>query len=173
MKDSPSNDQAFQPIRPEIKQCHGTSGDVSDQKFAIIVSQYHLNITGNLLHGAIDTLHQTNVPDANIEVRWVPGAWELVSGTKVALRQNKFDAVLAFGCVIRGETTHDQYINSTVSNSLGQLTLDFDAEIAFGLLTCNTLDQAIARSGGKVGNKGVEVANAAIQMLLLRKEILD
>ena len=174
MKDSPSSgDQAFKPIKPAIKQCHGNSGDISDQKFAIIVSQYHLNITGNLLHGAIDTLQQNNVPVANIEVFWVPGAWELVSGAKMALRQSKFDAVLTFGCVIRGETTHDQYINATVSNSLGQLTLDNEAQIAFGLLTCNTLDQAIARSGGNVGNKGVEVADAAIQMLLLRKEILD
>ena len=172
MKDNPTSDKAFKPIKPAIKQRHGNSGDVSDQKFAILVSQYHLNITGNLLHGAIDTLHQNNVPDTNIEVLWVPGAWELVSGAKMALQQNKFDAVLTFGCVIRGETTHDQYINSTVSNSLGQLSLDFDAQIAFGLLTCNTLEQAIARSGGDVGNKGVEVAEAAIQMLLLRKEIL-
>ena len=172
VKDSLTNDKISKPINPEIKQCHGNSGDVCDQKFAIVVSQYHQNITGNLLHGAIDTLKQNNVPDSNIKVFWVPGAWELISGSKMAL-QGRFDAVLAFGCVIRGETTHDQYINSAVSNSLGQLTLAFDAEIAFGLLTCNTLEQAIARSGGDVGNKGVEVANAAIQMLLLRKEFLD
>ena len=173
MKDSPSNDKISKPIPSEIKQCHGNSGDVSDQKFAIVVSQYHLNITGNLLHGAIETLQQKNVPGPNIEVFWVPGAWELTSGAKMVLQQGTFDAVLTFGCVIRGETTHDQHINTTVSNSLGQLSLDYDAPIAFGLLTCNTLDQAIARSGGNVGNKGVEVADAAIQMLLLRKEILD
>ena len=172
MKDSPANDEALKSIKPSIKQCHGNSGDVSDQKFAIVVSQYHLNITGNLLRGAIDTLQQNDVPSFNIEVFWVPGAWELTSGAKMVLQQGKFDAVLTFGCVIRGETSHDQHINTTVSNSLGQLTLDYDAPIAFGLLTCNTLDQAIARVGGSVGNKGVEVASAAIQMLLLRNEIL-
>ena len=173
MKDSPTNDAIRKPIKPEIKQCHGNKGSVSDQKFAIVVSQYHLDITGNLLQGAIDTLQRNTVPDSNIEVFWVPGAWELVSGTKMVLKQGTFDAVLTFGCVIRGETSHDQHINTTVSNSLGQLILSHDAPIAFGLLTCNTLDQAIARSGGNVGNKGVEVADAAIQMLLLRKEILD
>ena len=173
VKDSPTNDKISNPIPPEIKQCHGNNGDISNRKFAIVVSQYHLNITGNLLHGAVDTLQQNSVPDGNIEVFWVPGAWELISGAKMVLQQGTFDAVLTFGCVIRGETTHDQYINATVSNTLGQLTLDYDAPVAFGLLTCNTLDQAIARSGGKVGNKGVEVADAAIQMLLLRNEILD
>jgi len=172
MKDNPSSDQSFKPIDPAIKQCQGNSGSVNDQKFAIVVSQYHLNITGNLLHGAIDTLKQNDVPETNISVFWVPGAWELTSGTKMVLQQNKFDAVLTFGCVIRGETTHDQHINTTVSNSLGQLTLEFDVPVAFGLLTCNSLDQAVARAGGKVGNKGVEVADAAIHMLLLRKEIL-
>ena len=75
--------------------------------------------------------------------------------------------------MIRGETTHDQHINTNVSNSLGILGLQYDVPVAFGLLTCNTLDQAIARSGGDVGNKGVEVAKAAIQMLLLQDEILD
>ena len=172
MKDSPCPDNSFQAIKPEIKQWNGSHGIVSEHKFAIIVSQYHLNITGNLLHGAIDTLQQHDVPDANIEVFWVPGAWELVPTTKMVLQQNKFDAILTFGCVIRGETSHDQHINTTVSNSLGRLMLDYDAPIAFGLLTCNTLDQAIARAGGDMGNKGVEVARAAIQMLLLQREIL-
>ena len=90
----------------------------------------------------------------------------------MVLQQNKFDAILTFGCVIRGETSHNQHINTTVSNSFGRLTLDYNAPIAFGLLTCNTLDQAIARAGGDVGNKGVEVAKAAIQMLVLQQEIL-
>lgn len=172
MKDSSGIDSSFQPIKPSIQQWNGSNGNVNGCKFAIIVSQYHLNITGNLLHGAINTLQQHNVPDTNIEVFWVPGAWELVHATKMVLQQNKFDAILTFGCVIRGETSHDQHINTTVSNSFGRLTLEYNAPIAFGLLTCNTLDQAIARAGGDVGNKGVEVAKAAIQMLVLQQEIL-
>ena len=173
MKDSPLTDDSFKPIKPGIKQHLGNSGDLSSRKFAILVSQYHLNITGNLLRGAIQTLQQNNVSDDHIEVFWVPGAWELANGTKMVLQKGGFDAVLTFGCVIRGETTHDQHINTSVSNSLGLLGLQYDVPVAFGLLTCNTLDQAIARSGGDVGNKGVEVAKAAIQMLLLQDEILD
>lgn len=154
-----------------IPKYHGTSGSVSDRKFAIVVSKYHLSITQKLLDGAIQTLTRNEVPDENISVYWVPGAWELVSAAQMVLEQGDCDAVLTFGCVIRGETTHDQHINTTVSNSLGRLSLDHKKPVAFGLLTCNTMDQAIARSGGEVGNKGVETADAAIHMLLLQKEI--
>ncbi len=105
---------------------------------------------------------------------WTGGSftgWEIPGGAQLALESGQFDAVLTFGCVIRGETTHDQHINTTVSNGLGQLSLQHQKPVAFGLLTCNTMDQAIQRSGGDVGNKGVETAEAAIHMLLLKKEI--
>ena len=153
-----------------IQELQGTTGSVSEDRFAIVVSKYHLSITGKLLEGAQQTLTRNLVPTAQIKVFWVPGAWEIPGGAQLALESEQFDAVVTLGCVIRGETTHDQHINTTVSNGLGQLSLQHQKPVAFGLLTCNTMDQAIQRSGGNVGNKGVETAEAAIHMLLLKKE---
>ncbi|MFT5304462.1 MAG: 6,7-dimethyl-8-ribityllumazine synthase [Mariniblastus sp.] len=153
------------------RELQGTTGSVAENRFAIVVSKYHHSITGKLLDGAIQTLKRHQVPEENIEVLWVPGAWEIVGGAQLALDSNRFDALVTLGCVIRGETTHDQHINSTVSAGIGNLSLEHKTPIGFGLLTCNTMDQAIQRAGGDVGNKGVETAEAAIHMLLLAKEL--
>lgn len=157
-------------------ELHGSSGSVADCRFTIAVSKYHHSITGKLLQGAVQTLTRNSVPADQIEVLWVPGAWELPTAVQLALESasdqtKKPQAVLTFGCVIRGETTHDQHINTTVSNSLGRLSIDHQVPIGFGLLTCNTMDQAIQRAGGDVGHKGVETAEAVIHMLLLKREL--
>lgn len=154
-----------------ITELQGTTGSVTECRFAIVVSKYHQSITQKLLEGAIQTLTRNLVPKKQIHVHWVPGAWEIPCGVQASLDHGKYDAVLTLGCVVRGETTHDQHINTSVSNELARLALDYKLPIAFGVLTVNTMDQAIQRSGGDVGNKGVEVAEAAIHMLLLRKEI--
>ena len=154
-----------------VQELQGTSGSVSDSHFSIVVSKYHHSITQKLLDGAVQTLTRNLVPANQIKVHWVPGAWEIPSAVQRVLDTGQSDAVLTLGCVVRGETTHDQHINTSVSNSLGRLTLDYKVPVAFGVLTVNTMDQAIQRSGGDVGNKGVEVAEAAIHMLLLFKEI--
>ncbi len=154
-----------------VQEHQGTSGSVSDNRFAIVVSKYHHSITRKLLDGAIQTLTRNLVPTNQITVLWVPGAWEIPGAAQLALETNKYDAIVTLGCVIRGETTHDQHINTTVSTGIGRLSLDYKIPIAFGLLTCNTMDQAIQRAGGNVGNKGAETAEAAIHMLLLVKEI--
>lgn len=148
-------------------------GSVSDHSFAIVVSRYHHAVTGKLLEGALATLAEHGVPDDQICIAWAPGAWELPIITQQLIRSKKYAAILCFGCVIRGETTHDQYINATVSQSLGQLSLSGNIPIGFGLLTCNTMDQAVARSGGDVGNKGVETAQAVIETLKLIDSIDD
>jgi 6,7-dimethyl-8-ribityllumazine synthase len=154
-----------------IPQLQGTTGSVSGKNFSVLVSKYHTSITSKLLDGATSTLTRNEVPETNIQVGWVPGAWELPTAAKFALSLKKFDAVICLGCVIRGETSHDQHINTTISNNLSQLSLDFSTPVAFGVLTCNTMEQAIARSGGDVGNKGVEAAEAVIHMLLLFDEM--
>lgn len=154
-----------------IQELKGTTGSVSGNRFAIVVSKYHFSITGKLLDGAVQTLTRNLVPASQIKVLWVPGAWEIPAAVQRALGTELFDAVLALGCVIRGETTHDQHINTTVSNGLGRLSLDYKVPVAFGVLTCNTMEQAIQRSGGNVGNKGIETAEAAIHMMLLFKEM--
>lgn len=154
-----------------ITELKGTTGSVKEKSFAVIVSKYHHSITSKLLDGTINTLTRNLVPASNIQVGWVPGAWEIPTAAQFALDQSKYDAVICLGCVIRGETTHDQHINTTISNGLGRLSLDYKTPISFGVLTCNTMEQAIARSGGDVGNKGVESAEAAIHMLLLFDEM--
>jgi 6,7-dimethyl-8-ribityllumazine synthase len=148
-------------------------GSVSGHSFAIVVSRYHHSVTGKLLEGALATLAEHGVPDEQIRIAWAPGAWEIPIITQRLVQSEKYAAVLCFGCVIRGETTHDQYINATVSQSLGQLSLSGNIPIGFGLLTCNTMDQAVARSGGAVGNKGVETAQAVIETLKLIDSIDD
>ena len=154
-----------------IKEYLGSDGSVAEHRFVIVVSKYHHSITSKLLDGAKQTLTRHGVPPDQIEIMWVPGAWEIPAAAQFALETGRFSAALTLGCVIRGETTHDQHINTTVSNSLGRLSLDYKLPIAFGVLTCNTMDQAIARAGGEVGNKGVETAEAAIHMLLLAHEL--
>ena len=136
----------------------------ADGNYGIVVSRYNESITSKLLEGAVDTLSSHGVADAKIQVAWVPGAWEIPLIAK-QFAQSEVDAVLCLGCVIRGETTHDQHINQQVSSSLGQLSLEFQLPILFGVLTCNTLEQAIHRSGGNVGNKGIECAEAALDMV--------
>lgn len=149
----------------------GKSGDLKQKRFAIVVSTYHQNITGKLLTGAIDTLVDEGVPAGQIAVLHVPGSWELPLAAARLIGQRQADAIICLGCVIRGETTHDQHINTSVSNQLGILACDSQIPIAFGVLTCSTLEQAVARSGGEVGNKGIECAAAAIQMVRLFDEM--
>lgn len=133
--------------------------------FGIVVSRYNNSITSNLLDGAVNTLKEHGIDDSEISVVWVPGAWELPVVAKRLVRSLRYSAVICLGAVIRGETTHDQYINQQVSHSLGQLAIDHDLPVLFGLLTCNNLEQAIHRSGGNVGNKGAECAEAALEMV--------
>lgn len=145
----------------------GKEGNVSDRKFVIVVSEYNREITDKLKTGAVQTLHQHLVPDDKIVILWVPGAWELTLAADFAIKHYQPAAVICLGCVIRGETTHDQHINTTVSQSLGRLSLERGLPVAFGLLTCNTWDQAVQRAGGAVGNKGIESTLAVIEMLQL------
>ena len=145
--------------------------NIPTARIAIVISRYNESITSNLLTGAVDTLRNSGVHDDAIDVAWVPGAWELPVVAQRFARSEKYAAVLCLGAVIRGETTHDQYINQQVSLSLGTIALENDKPVLFGLLTCNTLEQAIHRSGGNVGNKGAECAEAAVQMVSLLNQI--
>ena len=144
-------------------------GDHSDApgRYGIVVSRYNESITAKLLAGAVDTLTKHGVAAESIDVAWVPGAWEIPLVAQKLARTQKYAAVLCLGAVIRGETTHDQHINRQVSLSLGQITLETEIPVSFGVLTCNSLEQAIHRAGGSVGNKGVECAEAALEMVSL------
>jgi 6,7-dimethyl-8-ribityllumazine synthase len=133
-------------------------------KFGIVVSDYNLEITSKLLEGCLSTLVQCDAVPENINIIHVPGAYELVSGARLLLRKHKQDAVICLGCVIKGDTDHDVYINKAVADGIMQLNLNHKTPVIFGLLTPNTRQQAIDRAGGKHGNKGVEAAVTAIKM---------
>jgi 6,7-dimethyl-8-ribityllumazine synthase len=148
----------------------GATGPVSG-RFAIVVSRYNETITGKLLQGAVDTLTQAGIADDDIDVAWVPGAWEIPLVAQRFAESGRYAAVLTLGAVIKGETTHDEHINRQVSLSLGEISLITGVPMLFGVLTVNTLEQAINRAGGNVGNKGVECAEAALQMVRLLEKI--
>ncbi len=132
-------------------------------QFAIVVARYNESITTKLLAGAIETLTAHGVAGDAIAVAWVPGAWEIPVVASRFARSRRYKAVLCLGAVIRGETTHDQHINRQVSLSLGEIAVQTGIPVLFGVLTCNTLEQAIHRAGGNQGNKGVECAEAALK----------
>lgn len=134
-------------------------------RIAVVVARYNESITQKLLAGALDVFKRYQVADDAVDVFWVPGAFEISSIAAVAAHSDEYRAVICLGAVIRGETTHDQHINRAVSLAITQLALETGLPILNGVLTCNTLEQAIHRAGGNVGNKGAECAEAALRML--------
>lgn len=136
-------------------------------RFAVVVARYNESITARLLEGALRTLVAGGIADDQIDVAWVPGAWEIPLVASRFARSGQHRAVLGLGAVIRGETTHDQHINRQVSMSLGQLALETGVPVLFGVLTVNSLEQALNRVGGTAGHKGVECAEAALEMARL------
>jgi 6,7-dimethyl-8-ribityllumazine synthase len=130
-----------------------------------VVARYNENITSQLLRGALATLTENGIADDQITVVWVPGAWEVPLVADRLAHSNHYRAVICLAAVIRGETTHDRYINQQVSHNLGQIALQTGVPTLFGVLTCQTLEQAIHRSGGRLGNKGSECAQAALEMM--------
>ena len=137
-----------------------------------MVSRYNESITGKLLKGAIDTLVENGVSDASIDVAWVTGAFEIPLVADRMAKSGRYVAVICLGAVIRGETTHDQHINRAVSVGLGEAGLHSGVPVLFGVLTCDSLEQAIHRSGGNVGNKGSECAMAALEMVNLLTKLV-
>jgi len=142
--------------------------DGSSLKIGIVVSQWNADITSALLNGAKDTLKQAGVLEDNIEILYVPGSFELPWGARQLMKPGKRDAVICLGCLIQGETKHDEYIASAVASGIMQLGLMSGVPVIFGVLTTNTEEQAKDRAGGKHGNKGSEAAAAALQMATLK-----
>jgi 6,7-dimethyl-8-ribityllumazine synthase len=138
---------------------------VKDFSFAIVVSHWNEDITYALRDECIATLKHHGALPENINVHYVPGAFELPLGARIVMGQKKVDAVICLGCVIKGETDHDKYISSAVASGIMNLGLTSKKPVIFGLLTPNTKRQALDRAGGKYGNKGVEAAHTAIQMV--------
>ena len=145
--------------------------DASPGRWAIVVSRYNESITERLLAGAVETLTSHGVASEAIDVAWVPGAFELPLVADRLAGSRQYVAVLVLGAVIRGETTHDQHINRAVSMALMDASLRSGMPVLFGVLTCDTLEQAIHRAGGNMGNKGSECAEAALEMVSLLRQL--
>lgn len=140
-------------------------------KYGIVVSRFNEFITEKLLDGCYETLIKNGVEKKDIDVVKVPGTFEIPTVAKVLLDQDKYHAIICLGCVIRGETSHYDHICTSVSNEISRLGSSSGMPVIFGVITCENVDQALARSGGKVGNKGIEAALAAVDMVKLLMEI--
>jgi 6,7-dimethyl-8-ribityllumazine synthase len=142
-----------------------------DDRFGVVVARWNEAITRKLLDGAITTFAAHGVADEAIDVAWVPGSFEIPLAAQRMAASGDYAAVLCLGAVIRGETSHDQHINRAVSLAISQIALAANVPVLFGVLTCETMEQAIHRAGGNVGNKGAECAEAALHMVGLLKNL--
>lgn len=140
-------------------------------KVAIVVSRFNQFITSKLLDGAIDGLLRHNVLDDDIEVAWVPGAFEIPSVANKMAKSGKYNAVICLGAIIRGNTTHYDYVCAEVSKGIANVSLKTDVPIIFGVLTTENIEQAIERAGTKAGNKGFDAAATAVEMINLYNDI--
>lgn len=138
--------------------------DIRNKKFGIVTSEWNDSITENMRKGALDTLLDCGANLDNIQQWYVPGSFELVSGAKQMLDRFSLDAIIVIGCVIQGETKHFDFVCQGVTQGIAQLNAMQSTPVIFCVLTDNTIEQSIARSGGKHGNKGIEAAIAAIKM---------
>jgi len=129
---------------------------------AVVVARYNEVVTGRLLEGARQCLREKGVPEAQVDVVWVPGAFELPVAAEAAAASGRYAAIVALGCVIRGETPHFEYVAGEAARGLGNVALAHRLAVGFGVLTTESLDQAMARAGGTAGNKGYEAAAAAL-----------
>ncbi len=138
-----------------------------DVKIGIVAARFNEFITSKLLSGALDALKRHEIADENIDVAWVPGAFEIPLIAKKMAASKKYDAVICLGAVIRGSTTHYDYVCSEVSKGIAHISLDSEIPVMFGVLTTENIEQAIERAGTKAGNKGYDVAMGAIEMINL------
>jgi 6,7-dimethyl-8-ribityllumazine synthase len=140
-------------------------------RFGIVVSRFNDFVTSNLLDGALSAFKENGVDEADLEVVRVPGAFEIPQAAKKLCSSREFNAVICLGAVIKGETPHFEYISAETSRGIGQVGLEFNLPVLFGVLTTNTLEQAVARAEDNSSNKGREAALAAVEMASLYRKI--
>jgi 6,7-dimethyl-8-ribityllumazine synthase len=141
------------------------------RRLAVLVSRFNDGITQRLEHGAVEALLRAGVAEADLDVIRVPGAWELAIAARSALATDRYDALVAVGAVIRGETSHFDYVADAAARGLAHVAAEFDTPIGFGVLTCDTVAQAESRAGGAHGNKGADAALAALEMADLKARL--
>jgi 6,7-dimethyl-8-ribityllumazine synthase len=134
------------------------------RRFAILASRFNEDVTRKLVDGAMDALVKHSVAFDDIDIIWVPGAWELPVAARWLMDSDRYNAVVAVGAVIRGETPHFDHIARSAADGLARASVEYDVPVGFGVLTCDTTEQALARAGGAHGNKGWDAAVAALEM---------
>lgn len=144
---------------------------VTNEKFCIVVSRFNEFISGKLLSGALDELKRHGVSDTNIDVVWCPGAFEIPLVAKKCAKTGKYSAIIALGAVIKGSTSHYDYVCAEVSKGVASVSLETETPVIFGVLTTDNIEQAIERAGTKSGNKGSDAAKSAIEMANLLAKI--
>lgn len=142
-----------------------------NDKFCIVISRFNDFIGSKLLEGAIDTFKRLNVKDENIDVIWVPGAFEIPLAAQVAAKSKKYDAILALGAIIKGSTSHYDYVCAELSKGIASVSMKTEVPVLFGVLTTDSIEQAVERAGSKAGNKGSECARSAIETVNVIKKI--
>jgi len=140
-------------------------------KFGIVISRFNNFITKKLLEGALDALKRNGAVEEDIEAAWVPGSWEIPAVAARMARSSRYDAIICLGAVIKGDTAHWQYISTQVTRGIAAVGEDSKIPVVYGVITPDTLEQAIERAGTKAGNKGFDAAMAAIEMANLFKEL--
>ncbi len=140
-------------------------------KFAIVASRFNDFITSHLIDGALDALLRHGAADADIEIVKVPGSFEIPLAARVLARSKKYDAVICLGAVIRGATPHFEYVSAEVSKGIASVSLETGLPVIFGVLTTDTIEQAVERAGAKAGNKGWDAALSAIEMANLMRQL--
>ncbi|HEY6376712.1 MAG TPA: 6,7-dimethyl-8-ribityllumazine synthase [Edaphobacter sp.] len=150
-------------------------GDLSaaGMRFAIVTARWNAVITDRLLQGSLDGLYRSGAVKGDVEIVRVPGAWEIPSAARTLAESKRFDAIITLGCLLRGDTAHYEAIYTEVARGIGQSQQETGVPHAFGVLTCETLEQALDRAGVKAGNKGFEAAIAAIEMVSIGRELAE
>lgn len=142
-----------------------------DEKYCIVISRFNEFIGSKLLSGAIDELVRHGVNENDIDVIWVPGAFEIPLVVQKAAKKGKYDAIITLGAIIKGSTAHFDFVASELSKGIANVSLQYSIPVMFGVLTTDNLEQAIERAGTKAGNKGSEAARGALEMVSLSKKI--
>lgn len=154
-----------------MKVYEGLLTQKDEIKIGIVVARFNEFITSKLLGGAMDTLKRHEVPEENVDVAWVPGAFEIPLVAKRMARSEKYDAIICLGAVIRGSTTHYDYVCNEVAKGISQVSLNYELPVMFGVVTTENIEQAIERAGSKAGNKGSESARGALEMINLMRAL--
>ncbi len=153
-----------------ISSIEGTFTPLPGARFALLAARFNSFIVQHLIEGALDSLRRHGVADSEIDLIWVPGAFELPLAAQRLAASERYDGIIALGAIIRGGTPHFEYVASECVKGLASVSLEYDLPLGFGVLTVDTIEQAVERAGTKAGNKGVEAALTVLEMIsLLRK----